>query len=288
MDYSKIRLEKIDPSKFPTLADWLTPERINTPYFALFVRRLISRGTDEEIKESFGGITKEKVARFLEQGELCFMKQWGAPELVMAIALSNNGLNESLALRAVSMAQSTNELPEIFSPKTGVQWAMERGYLMSKNIRTWVGVPEVDWHTVWCSEWRKLGQTEAKEESAPHDTLAAREAVGRSITKQQVIDAFEGLHFHDRGGWRNALEDVPQWIEPCRVTPGRKGDNSTSATWNPVLIAAALIDKGIPLKKLDAVFIGLGKDWLDEWEEASASSRPTIPDTYRTPAREAA
>lgn len=111
--------------------------------------------------------------------------------------------------------------------------------------------------------------TDAPADDADHtETLAAR-----SITKQQVIDAFGGLHFNDRAGWRNALSDVPQWIEPCRVTLGRKGDNSTSATWNPVLIAAALIDKGSTVKQLDPVFLRSLQDWVSEWEEASAYYR---------------
>lgn len=93
----------------------------------------------------------------------------------------------------------------------------------------------------------------------------------RSITKQQAINAFDGLHLN-RNGWNNALSDVPKWIEPCRVTRGRKGDKSAPATWNPVLIAAALFDKGVPVKKLDAVFVSLN-DWADEWCEASATFR---------------
>lgn len=93
----------------------------------------------------------------------------------------------------------------------------------------------------------------------------------KGISKAAVINAFEGLHF-DRNGWNNALSDVPKWIEICRVTPGRKGDNSSSATWNPALIASALLDKHIPIKKLDAVFVNL-KEWQDEWREASVNER---------------
>lgn len=92
------------------------------------------------------------------------------------------------------------------------------------------------------------------------------EAVKRGITKQQVINAFEGLHF-DRDKWSKYLADPPDWLMTCRLTPGVQG-RKTSATWNPVLIAAALIDKGISQKKLDAVFVRL-KDWADEWREAS-------------------
>lgn len=104
------------------------------------------------------------------------------------------------------------------------------------------------------------------------DAPAAKSGtVERSISKGEVINAFDGLHF-GRSGWNNALSDVPEWIKPCRVTLGRKGDNTTPATWNPVLIAVALIDKGITPNKLDAVFVRL-KDWVDEWREASANDR---------------
>lgn len=103
------------------------------------------------------------------------------------------------------------------------------------------------------------------------DAPAAKgEAVKRGITKQQVINAFDGLCF-DRDKWGKYLADPPDWLMECRVTPGVQGSR-TSATWNPVLIAAALIDKGINIRKLDAVFVRL-KDWADEWREISASFR---------------
>lgn len=107
----------------------------------------------------------------------------------------------------------------------------------------------------------------------PADAPTAKvETKQRSITKQQVINAFDGLHF-DCDQWSKALSNVPKWLEPCRVSRGRKGDKSTSATWNPVQIAAALYGdegKGITIKKLDAVFVRL-KDWADEWHEVSES-----------------
>lgn len=98
---------------------------------------------------------------------------------------------------------------------------------------------------------------------------AKEEAAKRSITKQQTVNAFEGLHF-DRDKWNKYLGCPPNWLMECRVTPGRRGDNSTHATWNPVLIAAALFDKKIPINKLNAVFVHL-PDWNDEWQETSAS-----------------
>lgn len=99
------------------------------------------------------------------------------------------------------------------------------------------------------------------------DAPAAKVETIRGITKSAVIDAFAGLHF-DRDQWTKALgKNIPNWLVACRVMPGKQG-SKVSATWNPVLIAAALIDKGITVKGLNAVFVGL-KDWTDEWHEAS-------------------
>lgn len=82
------------------------------------------------------------------------------------------------------------------------------------------------------------------------------------ITKQKVIIAFAGLHF-DCDKWSKYLGDPPQWLEKCRL---ERGNKKASATWNPVLIAVELLDKHVPIKKLDAVFVGL-KDWADEWQK---------------------
>lgn len=145
--------------------------------------------------------------------------------------------------RAWSIADSSvkaGTIKEHDTPENWIEWAESKGYSVAHLM--------------------------------PADAPAAKgKAKQRSITKQQVINAFAGLHF-DRNGWNNALSDVPKWIEDCRVTPGRKGDRTTPATWHPVLIAVALIDKGITRKKLDAVFVSL-KDWADEWHEVSESFR---------------
>jgi hypothetical protein len=120
----------------------------------------------------------------------------------------------------------------------------------------------------WIKEKTNIRDFKFPPPAAPAAPASKVATVERSITKQQVINAFEGLHL-DRNGWDNALSDVPKWIEPCRVSRGRKGDKSTSATWNPVLIATALFDKEVPIKKLHAVFVDL-PDWADEWREAYA------------------
>jgi len=85
----------------------------------------------------------------------------------------------------------------------------------------------------------------------------------RGITKQEVIDAFEGMHFN-RNQWSRSLADVPEWLERARVM---KGNKTTSAIWNPVQIAVELSNRGTSIKKLDAVFVNL-KDWIEEWQAA--------------------
>ena len=99
----------------------------------------------------------------------------------------------------------------------------------------------------------------AKVESAKSATQAKA-----GITKQKVINAFKGMHYN-RDKWGKYLGDPPKWLEECRLARGSK---KASATWSPVLIAIALLDKNIQIAKLDAVFVGL-KDWADEWKEKS-------------------
>lgn len=143
--------------------------------------------------------------------------------------------------RALSIAKSSVQvglIKEHDTPANWIEWAKGKGYSVAHLM--------------------------------PADAHAAKVAK-RSITKQRAINAFDGLHL-DRAGWNNALSDVPKWIEPCRVSRGRKGDKSTAATWNPVLIATALFDKEVPIKKLHAVFVDL-PDWADEWREAYALFR---------------
>ena len=90
----------------------------------------------------------------------------------------------------------------------------------------------------------------------------------RGVPKQQVMDAFDGLLF-TRARWSKNLASPPNWLLDCRVQPGNK---KTPAVWNPALIAVCLHDKGIALRKLDAVFVGL-RDWAEEWGEVSAIFR---------------
>lgn len=142
MKNAKDYIEETSPNtqRITSFAYWLTPEGMSDPITAALVREAISTGTDEDFKEAFDGATKEEAANYLAQWELCYMAQWGASELVNVIVLSDAGRNEALALRAVNLAQSAGELPEVFSTREGITWAMARGYLITRNICAWCGV----------------------------------------------------------------------------------------------------------------------------------------------------
>ena len=132
---------------------------------------------------------------------------------------------------------------------------------------------EAYWHDL--NDWLNANETKIFERFQFPDPEAAAPAAtpqaAKVITKQEVIKTFAGLHF-DRDAWSKALSDAPLWLEPCRVNRGVRGKKAVSATWNPVLIAVALIDKGVPMNKLDAVFVVL-RDWADEWSEKTDSIR---------------
>lgn len=111
-------------------------------------------------------------------------------------------------------------------------------------------------------------EAHAPEQVVPALTVATSTQPLRGITKQQVMNAFEGLHF-DRTHWGRNLATPPDWLVDCRVA---KGNKKTSALWNPALIASGLFDKQVPLNKLDAVFVSL-KYWVDEWVKVSDGFR---------------
>lgn len=116
-----------------------------------------------------------------------------------------------------------------------------------------------------------LEQAPTAEQPETKAAVAKQVEVPRSITKGRVASAFQDIHL-SADAWAKALADGPKWLIPCRVSKGLRGNNDVPSTWNPVLIAAALLDKGIDIEKLDPVFVGLN-DWADEWREKSAYFR---------------
>lgn len=135
-------IQEISPNvqTVTSLAYWLTAEGLNNALIAAMLKDAIISSNDDDFKEAFDGATKEEATHFLASWELCYMPLWGAPELSKVIVLSDEGRSEALALRAVSMAQSVEELSELFTPAIGIKWAMDRGYLINNSICTWTGV----------------------------------------------------------------------------------------------------------------------------------------------------
>jgi hypothetical protein len=91
---------------------------------------------------------------------------------------------------------------------------------------------------------------------------------GKGITKNVVISAFSGLHF-DGDQWSKYTATPPDWLKNCRV---ERGNKKTSALWNPVDIAIALLDKKVKIKQLDPIFVDL-EDWMEEWKQKSSYFR---------------
>lgn len=69
-----------------------------------------------------------------------------------------------------------------------------------------------------------------------------------------------------QASFRNALSDVPNWLEPAIVMRGRPGKSSN--LWNPAMIAYCLMAKGVTNKgALTSHIRNYFPDWLPEWEE---------------------
>lgn len=127
-------------STITSLADWLTPEGLNNPVTASLLRSAIATATDEEFHEAFDGSTKDEASQHLDEWELCYMPRWGHPELVKIIILSDPNRNENLVDRVISIAQSEGELPELFTPTVGIQWALKTFYLINGRVCVWCGL----------------------------------------------------------------------------------------------------------------------------------------------------
>ena len=128
-----IRDDGAGESTVTSLAYWLTPEGLNNPLIAALLRNTINKASDDEFKEAFDGASKNDARKYLAAYELCAMPYWGVDELATAIHDADAGRDEKLALRAVALAQKAGELPDVFKPRQGVEWAMDRGYLFGTH-----------------------------------------------------------------------------------------------------------------------------------------------------------
>jgi len=91
------------------------------------------------------------------------------------------------------------------------------------------------------------------------------------VTTLQVAGAFFGLHW-DYEKWKKNLGNKPKWLKACMVTAGQQG--GAQATWNPVLIGAALLVKGIKQHQIRGSFQKAGSPiahWFEAWKDYEAT-----------------
>jgi len=101
------------------------------------------------------------------------------------------------------------------------------------------------------------------------EKVGAGEMALRGVSLQDVISndwpIKEAPRF-TQGSFKNALSDVPKWLEPAIVGRGKPGRSSN--VWNPAMIACCLKAKGASgIGALTAHIRNHFPDWLAEWEE---------------------
>ena len=90
------------------------------------------------------------------------------------------------------------------------------------------------------------------------------------LLKREIATAFADLHF-SREKWMKHLGDPPKWLKPCRQSLGSRGQRA-SAKWDPTEIGLLLLDKGVMIRQLDAVFVRL-KSWQPIWQDKTELMR---------------
>ncbi len=158
-------IEKPSPTVtiYTSWAFLLTAEGLENPslgpLFALLLKFCIEDATDEEFIEAFDGATKEQAWEHLRAWELCWMPHWGSKQLVNVICWGE-GRDRECALDSIELAQEVKELPKVFTPKQGVLWAMNNGYLVTGTIRDWLNVDQY-----WYGHPHSILNTSEREES---------------------------------------------------------------------------------------------------------------------------
>jgi hypothetical protein len=106
--------------------------------------------------------------------------------------------------------------------------------------------------------------------------LATQVKAQRGLPSGKISIIFADLYYSEER-WRKNLGAPSNWLKECKIYPGST-KNKTPSLWNPVDIAIRLNSdhrltrQNIPLKKLDAVFVGL-QEWQDEWQSQSEALR---------------
>lgn len=116
----------------------------------------------------------------------------------------------------------------------------------------------------------KLNDLSEPQAEAPAGGVAGGDAAPPPLTTGDIAHYFAGLRW-DETGWKKPLGDKPKWLEACIVIPGRRGVSETR--WNPVLIAAALVQQGhASARNVRAKFQTQPQliPWLDAWKTYEA------------------
>lgn len=94
------------------------------------------------------------------------------------------------------------------------------------------------------------------------------------LSSPTISAAFDGLNSWNEARWAKALGDGrTKWLIGARKSKGSKRPGD-AATWDPVIIALALKDKGAAWPRLDAVFKKSAlRAWREKWERDTEQLR---------------
>ncbi|OXJ37927.1 hypothetical protein CFB82_07215 [Burkholderia sp. HI2714] len=167
------------------------------------------------------------------------------------------------------MWESGNHPPRN-APAYFIEWAQRKGFkvpwLASGRLIDVAADKEPSAADLQEFAARLVAGKTAASETATHVNDNPAEAVPAPLPSPVITAAFEGLGGWNEEQWRRYLGDPPKWLLKARRSKGVRGSRN-AATWNPVSIALALKDDGVPWLKLDAVFRKPAlKAWREKWE----------------------
>ena len=209
-----------------------------------------------------------------EEPELCFPSFNGYLSIFKKSIYPGEEFISHRALLVVDIVDDDHEFFKDFfdcnSPKFAARQVIktnnqETGYQYSNFRYKYcdVFVPNQDL-LVYSARIKKLLTIPTSEQAKAEST----EKTIRGIEKRQVMTLFNGIKW-DYEHWGKNLATPSKKLVDCRLAKGSKRE---SARWSPVEIGLYLLDEGISLKKLDAVFVRL-PDWVDEWREKTDLER---------------
>lgn len=125
----------------------------------------------------------------------------------------------------------------------------------------------------FCEPYRlPLDASTIAEQVTPDTEAESASSSARSLTTSYIACAFAGLGRWNEDAWKSNLGNHRKWMLCAVVNRGARGVRET--TWNPVLLASALIGlkKGVKAKSIRAKFQThhLLKPFEGEWKDHEA------------------